>query len=485
MNAALHAASNHWMAITVLVLSSALACTRDKPAEQPTAEPAPLPPAAVQPPTKSPPPPSPIAEADLTALVDAWVAAQNSGQFEAYRALYAAKFYGVKRAGQREQRFDRQGWMNDRQRMFRKPMTVAARELKFHASSTSADIELMQHWRSGTFEDLGPKRLLVVREAGQLKIAQEEMLRSQLVAQPPKHSGLDFYLTLQLQSGLYASLPDARVPEQLGPLVSESSDEYNSDVYTVSRSVDDQDLDASLRSLKNKQLRLEDGCVAAISGFRAMTRVIPHFSERQRWNGDDTGEALSTEQIDNEAWALSSPSLYAVLKGCNEGRYARQAESPAPAAASVLEDAAAEALGNRAWVAFTKLPSVVAAQKEFLAVNAEEDKDKRWYAEASVGVFKHPTSGQVLVSVLASAHESCAGFNADEWAVFEQKGKSLVRIAMKQSPPSSIEGALDIDGDGRLEFLARGGNDTEMMVIWPDTDERGPTLEQLYLDCPC
>src|SRR5262249_27020631 len=55
---------------------------------------------------------------EVRALVDAWLAAQNRGDFAAYEKLYAQKFTGVRRSGTRTVSLDRAGWMRDRKRMF-------------------------------------------------------------------------------------------------------------------------------------------------------------------------------------------------------------------------------------------------------------------------------------------------------------------------------------------------------------------------------
>src|SRR5262245_28185693 len=80
---------------------------------------------------KAPLPPSApkIPERDARALLDAWLTAQQAGDFARYEALYADRFEGVKRAGLRSERFDRQGWMRDRQKMFARPMHVEASEV--------------------------------------------------------------------------------------------------------------------------------------------------------------------------------------------------------------------------------------------------------------------------------------------------------------------------------------------------------------------
>ena len=54
------------------------------------------------------------AKTEAEALLKAWLAAQNEGDFEAYQALYAKKFEGIKRVGAREFHFDHDGWLEDR-----------------------------------------------------------------------------------------------------------------------------------------------------------------------------------------------------------------------------------------------------------------------------------------------------------------------------------------------------------------------------------
>lgn len=475
------------LGMTLLTLLLASGCEK-KPAEEapaaPQAEATPAPEAEVKKPAAAPAL-APIPEQSVKQLVDAWLAAQNKGDFAAYQASYAAKFFGIKRAGQREERFDRAGWLKDRQKMFQKPMSVELSDLQIHTLPASADVELTQRWLSGKFEDKGPKRLLVVREGKELKIAQEEMLRSELVGKKTKHDALGFYFTLALGSGKYVALPNAKVPAKLGPLASESG-ENDPAIYTASRAVDAAALDPSVSALKTKKLRVEGGCAATISEFRAMTRVVPHFGQANAWKGEVEGQAKpatpwSPEQIAESVWTLGEPVLYAKLEGCSEGSYAWLADELQPRAAEPVED---EALSERALAAFGKLPSVRATQKEFL--KQAQNPDGNWWEEATeVAIFKHPTSGQVLVSVLANLKDGCGEFNASEWAVFEAKGKALKRIALDQRAPDRISGALDVDGDGRLEFLGETDFSTDIGLLWPDADEVGAALTHTYLDCPC
>jgi hypothetical protein len=124
---------------------------------------------------------SAIPAAEVRGLVDAWLAAQNDGRFADYERLYASGFVGIKRAGPRERSFERDGWLKDRRAMFSRAMKVSAADLVITPSAGSATANFTQTWESGTFRDIGPKQLVVVREGGRLRIAREEMLASELV----------------------------------------------------------------------------------------------------------------------------------------------------------------------------------------------------------------------------------------------------------------------------------------------------------------
>ena len=104
-------------------------------------------------------------------LLAAWLAAQNAGDFAAYQGLYAEKMEGVKRVGPRTWRFDRKGWLADRERMFKRPMTVAARDVQISGSAQTPTIELVQTFKQGTFSDEGPKRMVLTRGAAGLTLS--------------------------------------------------------------------------------------------------------------------------------------------------------------------------------------------------------------------------------------------------------------------------------------------------------------------------
>jgi ketosteroid isomerase-like protein len=124
------------------------------------------------------------AEAEVRALLDRWMVAQNRGDFDAYAVLYAAGFTGVRRSGASKVDLDRAAWLRDRKRMFDRPVAVTVDQVSVAADGDAARIDFVQTWTSGSYSDRGPKRMRVVREEGGLRIAREEMLESQLVGAP-------------------------------------------------------------------------------------------------------------------------------------------------------------------------------------------------------------------------------------------------------------------------------------------------------------
>ena len=117
-------------------------------------------------------------DAEPRALLDAWLAAQNGGDFEAYQKLYAASFAGVRRSGKKAVNLDRAGWIADRERMFKSKMEVSAEAVEIEPRTAGALVRFRQTWASGRYKDTGTKELELVREDGALRIAREEMLDS-------------------------------------------------------------------------------------------------------------------------------------------------------------------------------------------------------------------------------------------------------------------------------------------------------------------
>jgi hypothetical protein len=425
---------------------------------------------------------APIAGADLLALLARWTEAQNHGDFAGYEKFYASKFLGIKRAGDKTTSYARESWLSDRKRMFAKPMKVEAIDPKVQAAAESAAITFTQRWSSGTFADVGPKQLLIVRDPEGLRIAHEEMLRSDL--QVRGADAIDLHFTLALQSGLYLVLPEISAPSAHGPIRPESELGREADsLYTHSAALEDSSLPPEAIAWRGQKVRLDDGCVGELDSFVLLTRVVPHFGTLHSWRGtgDPPGAPADAQRIAQEAFGLSTPQVAVHVRGCSKGLFAQHSDTPAPISGVPVEEAA---LLERARTSFTSLPSVKLLQQRYLA-EAEDPRSTWWTSSLKVEAYRHPVSGQTLLIAQADNGGMCADFSAQETAVFEARGSKLVRLRVGLPPAHGLR-ALDVDGDGRLELLLDNPDfSTDRTLVSPDKTWREPALTHAYQDCPC
>ena len=115
-------------------------------------------------------------ETTARATLDRWLAAQNHGQVDAYAALYAPNFAGIKRVGKTAKKMNRAAWLKDRKAMFKARLEVSARDIAIVGAPGGATITYTQTWVSGSYGDVGPKR--IVLDASNTAIVAEELLSS-------------------------------------------------------------------------------------------------------------------------------------------------------------------------------------------------------------------------------------------------------------------------------------------------------------------
>ncbi|RII29601.1 MAG: nuclear transport factor 2 family protein [Geobacter sp.] len=124
-----------------------------------------------------------ISEADVKTFLNEWLAAQNTGSYSNYAAIYADNFTGIRRTGTSTYNLNRENWLKDRKKMFKKKMVVEATDPEIKLAGTTASVKFEQTWASGTYKDKGDKLLNLALENGKLKITREEMLFSKVISE--------------------------------------------------------------------------------------------------------------------------------------------------------------------------------------------------------------------------------------------------------------------------------------------------------------
>jgi serine/threonine protein kinase len=164
-------ARHAWMLAPAVLAASFALTDRHQPAAPPPVD-TPLEPAM------SLPVPDTL-EADARALLAAWERAQNKRDFVAYSLLYGDDFIGRKRTPRGQGKpLDRPSWLDDRSKMFRSSLEVAADAIAVTTDPASgrATLDFVQHFRAGEYTDHGRKRIIVARTLAGLRIVSEEML---------------------------------------------------------------------------------------------------------------------------------------------------------------------------------------------------------------------------------------------------------------------------------------------------------------------
>jgi ketosteroid isomerase-like protein len=395
---------------------------------------------------------------EARALLDRWLDDQNKGDFAAYEKLYADDFIGVRRSGPRTATFDRSGWLQDRQRMFRKKMEVEAQNVRVFARPGSARVVFTQRWSSGSYHDLGPKHLVLRHAPGGYQIVREELFASDTRA-PGAIDVVAFRQFAFVVDGevIVSMNPDeawATGPAKIDPNPAET------DLVRVRRQVDPKKLPAEVAQIAGSQVLLMDAkgvrCEARLGGFLLRSRV-----------------AITDTEDGPPPWSMTANFLVATVannsKACAGATWARSAKLPAPPVTTASTPNAK--MRARAVAAFRALPQSQAIQRRFA----------KWYARQGYHVAPawfsqekdHPTvrvmavvNGPTLLSVSATINDGdCSDdVRGSLWALWQVDGPAdNPRLILRNQPDESMTmqptAAVDVDGDGRVELLFDGFSD--------------------------
>lgn len=434
-------------------------------------------------------------EAEARALVDRWVRSQNAGDFDTYAQLYASRFTGVKRTPERTVAFDRPGWMRDRRRMFARPMSVSVSDLVVHPTSSTVDVRFVQRWSSGSYADEGQKRLSLTREAGQLRIATEEMLAATRLGELDAALTVGTFVALPSSLGPLAVLAPAHENEAEGAPTLVASEEPYVIVRDAASSVP-----PAFAGLVGREVTVIERarvCAGRVAGARLARLVVPHFGMVQRWNGDDAGTRVppaSPAERAAEAWELGSRTYYAlaITSDCDQPVAVRLGAPQTVPAYAPRVPTPRERSSLRG--AFERTSRFAALERAYAQYVDEGEPDElhpappaqraAWAAADPIVVFTH---GDRSVASIVHNSEGCGGFDVSAWAGFELGAGTPRELRAEASIGDyvSVVAVFDADGDGNLEAIIRQGLASWALVRFAPTASPVRSIEVDYLDCPC
>lgn len=437
--------------------------------------------------------PEPIDSAKVEALVKDWVKAQNDGNFDAYKASYADKFYGIKRVGPKTYKYDHDGWVKDRARMFKKKMQVIADDIDIQPSSTTAVVKFTQTWASGSYKDVGPKQLIVVKQGGALKISSEEMLASkiqdgkaQAKALPASQLGL-----VKTTRDHTALVLDPEVSGDMGKgratSISRGASSYKAaDMGKVG--AEHKDLIGKLIVFEGEEGQV---CQGKVTSLAVLAEATPHFGNRQHWDdlaGMGEGRKFSDAEVAQDIYELADGQGTALVAltdakpdDCKLASWGHVDGSKFTR--YEIEYAPDKGLVEMAMDAFKTVPGYKEIQKDWKKYDGAKGE---WYeSDGPGGLQVTAIRGDDKTYMVARAQSGtgCGDFYGQFWAMWEVTDGGFVLMSDPKVPGelNRIEAAADANGDGKVELI------TTDKVIGPV----GPVhrvisnAEIPYFDCPC
>lgn len=436
-----------------------------------------------------------LPEKDIRAVVDKWLAAQNSGNFEDYKKLFAERFEGLKRVGSRQESFDRETWLADRAKMFERDFTVTVDDVQIAASGAAAVVQFVQTWTSATFQDKGPKRLIVARGKDGLQIAKEEMLQSNLAGQNSSKYKPDVRQFAFVWD-------DLLIVDELKSLTGVTGHPAPTSNNTTSRPVVARLLPERERSLLEEEFVLygTNGklCTTRAKGFRVHVEVQPHFGQEQHWSGFEGAPKVSAQQRALQLWELSEMGgRFLALElemppACGGALWARSAKLPPPTLWKSRKPTEEE---EKKILQAARSQS--SYREEQAAYEGQTGRKVPWEetkgGSSRILVFEGPAGAQYAdVSMFHEGGGCGANYAGIFWAMVRKKGNAYVNVNAgpgqhvdsswpRMDKTMRSDAAFDLDGDGIPEFY--GGYDLIK-------SENG-TFRAVYnqspsnFDCPC
>lgn len=332
----------------------------------------------------------------------------------------------------------------------------------------------------------------VASKAAPVEVVSEDKLTST----PSKEaSASEFLQIVQEQGSTYVVIsaePEDRWSKGAPSLVSKDGS------VITERAVDESLLPKTLSSFKGRSMRVfgasGEVCRGTLAAPRLLGRVIPHFGERQRWDGeeDENGNkspALSDDRVAELAWDLTTDGkllaaeLVETTGDCRDALFARTADLPTLATTAWRRPSAG--LATQALNAFRALPGYKEVDASYQA-SKKTPSSELWTEsqDASVTQIEFSTGKATYVWTSAFAGEVCSEFMGRMnvlWKVTGTNAWNLTfEVVYQGDEDFSPDALVQIPGDEAPSLL---GHES---ILRKDT--KGYAVEDLhvpFLDCPC
>jgi hypothetical protein len=388
-------------------------------------------------------------------------------------------------------RLDRAGWLRDRKRMFGRKVSVEVAELTVSAAPGIANVRFVQTWASERYRDVGPKLMVLLAAPSGLSIAREELLRSDLDAHK-KDAPRDAHLFVVDEEAVV--LDDNYTDDDKAWSSAQPKELTTSYGWAAAHALDAKKLPPNVAAYIGHRVRLyydtDEVCTATIRTLRATSRWDPHFATRREW--DELSERKRAKAIYADR---GTKLLEGVLdKGCT-ANWARSEALPKPTIGERTTPPEGDTRlqqSRAATAAFRKLPAYAELQNEFVAWGKDTDGRTprgRWDtyggpekddAPVEPKVFATVVGKEVWIAVSARTGLGCRDWEGSLTAIWSVKGGLVLRATL--SEPIAELHAVDLDGDGRIEWLVDGGGYVRL------GDDGEPELVRFQIpsyDCPC
>lgn len=237
-------------------------------------------------------------------------------------------------------------------------------------------------------------------------------------------------------------------------------------------SVSAADLDFDTRAWAERAVRLDTGCEASVAGFAVVSRLTgdPAYAsvEGTTWSVDDV-------------FRQGGPVIAARLAGCDKGSLGRDAEMPAMATLTAVDDVA---LAARARDAFLTSPIAAVAQAEY---GSAEGKWHDGEGALTTRVLRHPDTRVTWVAVTGYYTEGCGGADINVLGLYRvDAAGALEPIVLRDlGPMYQVDSLVDIDADGTPELVGRDWLGLERLVMRAQDDVVFARDGIAFYGCPC